>query len=181
MHDLKLFTLGHSNNSSDDFVNLLNHYGIKVLVDIRMIPFSSRYSHFSQDALRSSMERNNIIYHWAGRQLGGRRKPNAESIHRALQDDALRGYADHMQTDGFKKSASQLMQLAASHCLAIMCAEKSPQHCHRNLLADYLSLQAVKVIHAVDVKENYLHQISPLARRESAKLIYDRFVTDTLF
>lgn len=57
-----------------------------------------------------------------------------------------------------------------------MCAEADPMHCHRSLIADYLVLQGVKVLHIL--RDMILeHQLSPYARRESLQLIYDRHVT----
>ena len=122
---------------------------------------------------RRAMEELDIVYHWAGRQLGGHRPARPHSAHRALEE-GLRGYADYMETDFFQQSAAQLINLAAKSPTAMLCAEISPQRCHRRLIADYLVLRGAEVIHLIAVGDACVHHLSPEARRESAQLIYDR-------
>ena len=174
-----LYTLGHGDRSMEEFVPLLTGQAIQTLVDVRAQPHSSRFPHFSMDALRKSMEEFEIVYHWAGRQLGGRRATRPDSPHRALEE-GLRGYADYMETEYFQKNATQLVNLAASSRTAVFCAEKAPERCHRRLIADYLVLKGMEVIHLVAPDDARVHQLSREARRESAQLIYDRHLTGEL-
>jgi hypothetical protein len=86
------------------------------------------------------------------------------------------GYADYMETDRFEKGATQLVNLAARSPTAMLCAERAPERCHRRLIADYLTLRGVEVIHLIERTEARVHSLSSEARRESAQLIYDRHV-----
>jgi uncharacterized protein (DUF488 family) len=174
-----LYTLGHGNRPLDEFLPLLTDQAIQSLVDVRAQPHSRRFPHFSMDALREAMEKLGIVYHWAGRQLGGRRSAEPDSRHHAL-DQELRGYADYMESDRFQESATQLVNLATKSTTAILCAERSPERCHRKLIADYLTLRGVEVIHLLDRHDARIHQLSLEARRESAQLIYDRHVNAEL-
>lgn len=174
-----LYTIGHGNRSIGELISLLQERNIQALVDIRAQPHSRRFPHFSMDPLRESLDSAGIQYHWAGRHLGGRRTAQTDSSHQALQE-GLRGYADHMLTDTFHKAATQLVNMAAKTNLAILCAERLPQDCHRRLIADYLTLQGVEVIHLIAENESRPHQLSPEARRESAQLIYDRNISGEL-
>jgi uncharacterized protein (DUF488 family) len=131
------------------------------------------------EALREGMDELGIVYHWAGRQLGGRRSARPGSRHGAL-DEGLRGYADYMETDRFHKSAVQLVNLGARSPTVMLCAERSPERCHRRLIADYLTLQGVEVIHLIERDDARVHSLSSEARRESAQLIYDRHVNAEL-
>ena len=179
MRAATLYTVGHGNRPMDEFIPLLLERAIETLVDVRAQPHSSRFPHFTMDALREAMEEFGIVYHWAGRQLGGRRSAQPDSRHGAL-DEELRGYADYMETDRFQKSAAQLVNLAARSPTAMLCAERSPGRCHRRLIADYLTLQGVEVIHLIEGNDARVHSLSPEARRESAQLIYDRHVNAEL-
>lgn len=172
-----LYTLGHSNRSLEDFIVLLDAAGIRTLVDVRAQPQSARHPHFAQDSLRDALGGVGIDYHWAGRQLGGQRSTRADSPHTALQEDGLRGFADYMDGDAFKKAAVQLIGLARRAPCAILCAERDPLHCHRSLIADYLTLQGVEVQHLINPGETRAHQLRSEARRESRQLIYDRHTT----
>lgn len=174
-----LYTIGHSNRSLEAFVGLLQTAGIRTLVDVRQQPQSSRHPQFGQDNLRTALAEKGIEYHWAGRQLGGHRTPRTDSVHTALADDSMRGYADYMESEAFKKGITQLINLAGRASTAIMCAERDPRHCHRSLIADYLTLQGVDVIHLLDT-EPQPHQLRAEVRRESQQLVYDRFATAEL-
>jgi len=170
-----LYTIGHGNRPMDEFIPLLVERAIQTLVDVRAQPHSSRFPHFTMEALREGMDELGIVYHWAGRQLGGRRSARPDSRHGAL-DEGLRGYADYMETDRFHKSAVQLVNLAARSPTVMLCAERSSERCHRRLIADYLTLQGVEVIHLIERNDARVHSLSSEARRESAQLIYDRHV-----
>ncbi len=179
MNTLTLYTVGHSNRKLEELMALLKHANIDTLVDVRAQPHSRRHPQFNEAALRAACENAGMIYHWAGRQLGGMRAPHPYSSHVALEE-GRRGFADYMETDAFKKGAAQLQQLAARGVCAMLCAERDPMQCHRALIADYLSLQAVRVVHLIALGESQEHMLSPGARRESAALIYDRQATGRL-
>lgn len=180
MSDAPLYTVGHSNRALEELLELLRQAGVQTLVDVRARPYSDRYPHFSGDALRKGVEAASLVYHWAGRQIGARRPPRSDSPHAALTNEALRGYADYMDTDEFKRGVAQLRRLAARAPTAILCAERLPEDCHRSLIADYLTLQGARVLHLIGSGETREHQLRPEARRESGQLIYDRNVTRTL-
>lgn len=168
-----LYTIGHGDRSLEELLTLLREVDIRALVDVRAQPHSSRHPQFSAAALRAALEEAGILYHWAGRQLGGRRPPRTASRHQALEAQ-LRGYADHMDGAGFRQDALQLQRMAGQGATAMLCAERDPGHCHRRLIADYLSLQGLRVVHLLAPGKQQEHLLSPEARRESAELIYDR-------
>ena len=174
-----LYTVGHSNRSLEALLDLLVSAGVETLIDVRAHPGSRHNPQFDEAKLRRGVESAGITYHWAGRQLGGRRSPRPDSPHRALEP-AVRGYADYMQSDAFAQAATQLLRLAATAPAVILCAERLPEQCHRRLIADYLTLQGAKVIHLIDEAVQRDHLLSPELRRESSTLIYDRNTSGTL-
>ena len=174
-----LYTIGHGTRRIGELIALLQEAGVVTLVDVRAQPRSRHNPQFNDDALRLACENADIVYHWAGRQLGGMRAPRPDSPHRAL-DEGLRGFADHMDTDAFQKGAAQLQNLATRDSCAILCAERDPARCHRSLIADYLTLQGWRVLHLLTPGETREHLLSPAARRESAALVYDRQVSGEL-
>ncbi|MBI3546393.1 MAG: DUF488 domain-containing protein [Gammaproteobacteria bacterium] len=179
MSTLMLYTVGHSTRPLEELVTLLKSAHVATLVDVRAQPRSQHNPQFNDSSLRAACEQAGMIYHWAGRQLGGMRAPQANSPHRALAE-GRRGFADYMDSEVFKKGAAQLQQWAARGVCAMLCAERDPAHCHRALIADYLSLQGLRVVHLIAANESHEHLLSPQARRESAALIYDRQTTGRL-
>lgn len=159
-------------------MQLLQERGVEALVDIRAHPDSRRNPQFSEASLRAACEAAGVVYHWTGRQLGGMRKAAVNSPHVALQDEGMRGYADYMGTEAFQTAAAQLLRMGATKRIAMMCAEKRAQQCHRWLISDYLTLQGVEVLHITGAGQSEAHQLSAEARRESVKLVYDRHATE---
>jgi uncharacterized protein (DUF488 family) len=174
-----LYTVGHGNRKIEELISLLKEAGVDTLVDVRAQPRSRHNPQFNDDALRLACDNAGIVYHWAGKQLGGMRVPRPDSPHLALQEGS-RGFADHMDTESFRKGAAQLQNLAGRGVCAILCAELDPARCHRSLIADYLTLQGTRVVHLIAPGEAREHALSPAARRESAALVYDRLVSGEL-
>lgn len=177
----KIYTIGHSDRDADEFLSLLNKHGIGILIDIRAYPHSSRFPYFSQDVLRKHINNAGIDYHWAGKQLGGMRKPEVPDSHPALSSASFRGFAEHMNTEEFQKAIVHLKNLAAKSPTAIMCAEKQAGNCHRSLISDYLTFKNIQVEHIIDETTTIIHSLSDLARSESSMLIYDRNMSGNLF
>lgn len=170
-----LYTICHSDRSQSQLIDLLQQHDITTLVDIRSHPHSKHHPQLDQDELRHGLTINNIVYHWAGRQLGGLRQGNADSIHRTIET-GLRSFADYMSTLEFECAASQLQNLSGKGVAVILCAEKNPEHCQRSLIADYLLLNGMEVAHIIDENLVHNHNLRPEARRESATLVYDQSV-----
>ena len=173
METVTLYSIGHGDRSLEELLGMLRAAGVKALVDVRAQPHSSRHPWFSGAALRAALEGAGMVYHWAGRQLGGHRPPRPGSRHLALSGD-LRGYADFMESGDFRKGVLQLERLATQAPTAMLCAEREPAHCHRRLIADHLLLQGVQVVHLYAPGDGREHLLSPEARRDSADLVYDR-------
>lgn len=175
-----LFTVGHSDRALTGLLAVLGEVHVATLVDIRAWPRSQRHPHFDTERLRNAVEGEGMVYHWAGRNLGGRRAPRPRSRHTALADEGLRGFADHMESDEFQRAATQLMALAVRAPVAVLCAERNPDQCHRSLLSDYLMLKGMQVVHLLELSERRDHMPSPALRRETAHPVYDRHTTGTL-
>lgn len=180
MHRATISTVGHTNRSVDELLALLDGAGIETIVDVRSYPRSRRCPQFDEHWLRSALEASGKVYHWAGRQLGGLRRCEPDSPHIALAKKGLRGFADYMDREPFARAAARLVNIAYRAPTAILCAERLPQHCHRSLIADYLSLQGLSVVHLVAPTERREHHLRAEARRGSGGLIYDRHTTSGL-
>lgn len=105
--------------------------------------------------------------------LGGRRRARPDSVHTAWRSAGFRGYADHMETEEFRRALGELVETAARERCAIMCAEAVPWRCHRSLVADALVARGVEVRHIVGEGEAKPHVMPPFARVEGERIVYD--------
>jgi uncharacterized protein (DUF488 family) len=170
---MTVYTIGHGNRAFEEFAGLLRAAAIECLVDVRAYPASRRHPQFSRDALEGSLAAAGVRYAWEGKTLGGRRKAAADSPHIALRSPGFRAYADYMATEEFRAGLQRLLGMAGSGRVAIMCAERLPWECHRNLISDSLVARGTRVLHLMDRGEGREHTLNPVARLEGERLIYD--------
>jgi uncharacterized protein (DUF488 family) len=186
---MRIWTIGHSTRNIDDFISLLEANGIKLLADVRSLPGSKRYPQFNKETLAQSLNARRICYeHFP--ELGGRRKPNADSRNTAWRNASFRGYADYMETEEFRKGVERVLALARNDGLgsrrndrdgletvtpwtaAIMCAEAVWWRCHRSLISDYLKARGIEVIHILDTNKTEPHPFTSAARIIDGALSY---------
>lgn len=167
-----IWTVGHSTRSIEEFNHILNTHEIKMLADVRTFPGSRRYPQFNHQDLSNSLQSIGIQYVHL-RELGGRRKAHADSKNMAWNNAGFRGYADHMETDEFKKGIEALLELAARQRTAVMCAEAVWWRCHRSLISDYLKSHGVTIVHIIDEKKIEEHPYTSVARIVNGELTYE--------
>ena len=163
-------TIGHSTRTHEAFVALLKEHTVEILVDVRRWPTSKRYPHFQREALAASLNHEQVGYTWRG-DLGGFRKPAADSQNTAWKVGAFRAYADFMLTPEFERIMGEMAQLAASKRIAIMCAEAVPWRCHRQLLADAFLVRGFPVSHIMS-DGCHEHHLPPFASAKGTKIFY---------
>lgn len=168
---VKIWTVGHSTRSGEEFTQILKAHAIEVLVDVRTYPGSRRYPQFNRDALSESLGGAGIKYKHEPR-LGGRRSPRPDSHNTAWRNSQFRGYADHMETEEFKSGVRELIELSSGARVAVMCAEAVWWRCHRSLIADYLKAEGHEVVHIIDEKRTEEHPFTSAARIVDGKLSY---------
>lgn len=168
---MKIWTVGHSTRGGEEFVQILLTNRIEVLVDVRTFPMSRRYPQFNRETLAATLKERGIDYKHEPR-LGGRRKPRPDSHNSAWRNEQFRGYADHMETEEFKNGVRELLELASSKRVAVMCAEAVWWRCHRSLIADYLKAEGHDVIHIIDEKKTEEHPFTSAAMLVDGKLSY---------
>jgi uncharacterized protein (DUF488 family) len=168
----RIWTIGHSTREIDVFISLLEENGIKLLADVRSLPGSKRYPQFNREALAESLNAHGIRYeHFA--ELGGRRKPKADSRNVAWRNASFRGYADYMETEQFHKGVERLLAVAGeAGPAAIMCAEAVWWRCHRALISDYLKARGIGVLHILDANKTEAHPFTSAAHLIDGTLSY---------
>lgn len=169
--DLAIYTIGHSNREIDEFIALLNNNKIDVLIDVRKLPGSTKYPHFNQEELSLSLGSVDILYIHL-KELGGRRKPDKDSVNTIWKNKSFQAYADYMATAEFLKGMDRLLDYAKKKRVAIMCSEAVWWRCHRALIADYLKSIGVDVYHVMNATSNQPHPFTSAARIRDGKLFY---------
>lgn len=168
---LLVCTIGHSNRSLAEFLELLAQNEVQHILDVRTVPRSRRNPQFAQENLPASLQAAGIAYtHLPA--LGGLRHTRADSPNKAWRNLSFRGYADYMQTPEFKQGLEQAMQLAASGRCALMCAEAVPWRCHRSMIADALLVRGIAVEDIIGPRGRRAHALTSFAQVEGEEITY---------
>lgn len=140
----EVLTIGHSAHSIERFLELLHGAGVTAVADVRSAPYSRHVPQFNHDALKAALRRAGLAYVHLGRELGGR--PQDRSRYR----DGVVDYEAIARTEPFQAGLQRVLDGAATHRVAVMCAEADPLGCHRCLLvARALAAQGVPVRHVL--------------------------------
>lgn len=140
----KIWSVGHSTRSQDDFIALLVENRIQLLVDVRHHPGSKKHPHFFKDRMAEWLPKNGIEYkHLVN--LGGRRKAENHLRNNGWRVASFKAHADHMESGAFEDALSDLKTVALKKRTAYMCAEAVWWKCHRRLISDVLKVDGWKV------------------------------------
>lgn len=173
-----VLTIGHSTRPIGSFTDLLRAHQVRRLVDVRTVPRSRHNPQFNREALAAVLADGNIDYTHMP-ELGGFRKPAADSTNLGWRNASFRGYADYMQTAAFAQSLDALIALATVQRTAIMCAEAVPWRCHRSLIADALLAHGVRSDEIVSATRLAPHALTAFAAVDGDKITYP--IKDQLF
>lgn len=129
-----IYTLGTGLRSIEDFIEILNAYGIEAVIDVRSFP-KSKLEHFSRINLELKLTEEIFEYHFMGKELGGLRKG---------------GYENYTNTKEFKEGINKLEGIAAGKISVVICAEHFPWKCHRKFIARALQKKGWTIEHIID-------------------------------
>jgi uncharacterized protein (DUF488 family) len=158
----EILTIGHSTHEVERFVDLLQRSRIARLVDVRTVPRSRRMPWFAGESLASLLPAAGIEY-VHDKRLGGFRKPRPDTVNTGWRVEAVRGYADHMESEDFRAAITRLEALAMSARTTVMCAEAQWTRCHRRLIADALVVRGWSVLHIDSRAGTEPHALTPFA------------------
>lgn len=166
-----IYTIGHSTHPIEEFIRILNTYGIEEVIDVRTIPKSRHNPQFNEEALREELRKHGIGYvRLEG--LGGLRHRAKTSVNTAWKNASFRGYADYMQTPEFARAIDELIGLAREKRVAIMCAEAVPWRCHRSLIGDALLARNIDVEDIMSENSVKPHRLTPWAKVDGVSVSY---------
>jgi uncharacterized protein (DUF488 family) len=125
----EIFSVGHSNQTLEQFIELLKQHEIEAVVDTRSYPVSKFASQFNRSVLQQVLPHHSMRYVFRGEELGGR--PRGEEFY---DDDGHVLYSRVAQADSFLDGINRLVRGVRKYRITLLCSEENPEHCHRRLL-----------------------------------------------
>ena len=136
MEKMKLFTIGFTQKSAEAFFNAVKNSGAERIVDVRLNNTSQLAGFTKQDDLRFFLRQICGLDYQHELLLA----PTADILEaykkkRIGWDDFERHFLDLIRHRRIEKTVSK--EILGGGCL--LCSEAAPHHCHRRLVAEYLS------------------------------------------
>jgi uncharacterized protein (DUF488 family) len=130
---LRLFTIGYERATQDEVIAALGAAEVKRVIDVRALPLSRRPG-FSKTALGTALREHGIDY--VHLKALGTPPDGREAARRGRHAEMATIYRDALAEPAAIVAAEQVRGLAAEMPTALLCFEREPTHCHRQVLID---------------------------------------------
>lgn len=121
----RLYTIGHSNQTQEEFLSILSTHHIDCVVDVRSVPASKYAPQFNLEELRWFLKHNSIQYLHFGDEFGARRTD-------CINQDGQVDFEEAVKTPLFLSGVERLKKgMEKGFHITLMCSEANPLECHR--------------------------------------------------
>lgn len=146
-----LFSVGHSNQTVESFLEEIKSFGIDCIVDVRSVPYSKFTPQFNAETLGAVLKRNDIAYLPFGLEFGARRTDSFDydNLLGARFPDNQVVFELAVQSPAFLRGVDRVQNgLERGYHIALMCSEAEPLDCHRfSLVSRYFNDHGYDVRH----------------------------------
>ncbi|HEY0315733.1 MAG TPA: DUF488 domain-containing protein [Sphingomonas sp.] len=136
---MKLYTIGYEGATQADLIAALETAGVRRLIDVRQLPLSRRPG-FSKTPLRMALAEHGIDY--VHLKALGTPPEGREAARRGRHEEMARIYRATLADPAAMMAAEQMKALASEAPSALLCFEREPAHCHRQVLIDEVAADA---------------------------------------
>lgn len=166
------YTMGFSNRTWEQTIQIVGAFEIQRLVDIRTLPGSKHTPQFNLEHMQEALPKAGIEYLHM-KSLGGLRKPDKDSdINSAWKNDGFRGYADYMQTPQFEAALNKLIEFLKEKTTAYCCTEAVFWRCHRQLVSDVLLVRGYRIGHIFNASKVEEHKLTKFVKANGTRVTY---------
>lgn len=158
-----IYSVGHSNQSVEAFLEEIQSFRINCIVDVRSVPYSKFTPQFNAESLGAILKQNGINYLPFGKEFGARRTDAFD------YDNFLSaGFPDNQvvfelaaKSPSFLAGVERIrVGLSKGFRIALMCSEADPLECHRfSFVSRYFFEQGYNVIHILSKDQSETHKV----------------------
>ena len=142
-----IYTIGHSTHPIEYFLELISHYKITCVVDVRSLPASRFNPQYNKNALSNFLRTHGIAYLHLGEEFGAR-----QSAADLLDEEGKVDFEKMRSSIRFKKGLDRLEKgVSENYTIALMCSEADPLQCHRFSMIS-VALTDIEVSHILKDK-----------------------------
>jgi uncharacterized protein (DUF488 family) len=127
----RIYSVGYEGTTAEELANRLAEYGVSLLVDVRLQPWSRRPG-FSKQPLSVALAMAGIEY--VHEPLFGNPPENREA-YRQGDPAAVQVVRDRLERKG-QTALDKLIREARYRDVAVLCVERESSRCHRQVVTD---------------------------------------------
>lgn len=132
----QLFSVGHSNQSIEEFYQLLESQRIDCILDVRSMPYSKYTPQFNGEFLSSWLKKQGVLYVPFGKHFGARRSDCLKEttfVKKGVKETKPQvNFELCVTTPDFLYGVERLNKaLDQNRRVSLMCSEEDPLGCHR--------------------------------------------------
>lgn len=127
---MEIYTIGHSNYTTEKLIAMLRYHNIDCVVDIRGIPYSKYNIQFNKEVIKSTLTQAGFVYIYMAKEFAANRenKISYNSI----------GYADFEKVINENDFINGIRRLKSGcekgYKIVLLGAMQDPKRCHRSIL-----------------------------------------------
>ncbi|MDU1314846.1 MAG: DUF488 domain-containing protein [Clostridium septicum] len=144
---MDVFTIGHSNYTVEKLIDMLKHYDINCVVDIRGTPYSKYNIQFDKENIKYTLNKEGFIYIYMAKELAAKRE-NKISYNNEGYSDFEKVVYENEFINGIKRLKDGCTK---GYRIALLGAMQDPIRCHRSILVGRaLRKEGFNVKHIID-------------------------------
>lgn len=144
---MDIFTIGHSNYTVEKLIDMLKHYYINCVVDIRGTPYSKYNIQFDKENIKYTLNKEGFIYIYMAKELAAKRE-NKISYNNEGYSDFEKVVYENEFINGIKRLKDGCTK---GYRIALLGAMQDPIRCHRSILVGRaLRKEGFNVKHIID-------------------------------
>jgi uncharacterized protein (DUF488 family) len=137
----RIYTIGSSVHTTEEFISLLNKYRINTVADVRSVPYSQHTPQFNREVLSRILKENSINYLDFGKEFGARRKEDDAYTNNRVDFKKVIKLPDFIS--GIERINTGIIK---GYTIALLCTEKNPLDCHRFSLVSKALVDTLDII-----------------------------------
>ena len=127
---MEIYTVGHSNYTVERLIDMLKHYNINCVVDIRGTPYSKYNIQFDKETIRYTLSKAGFIYIYMAKELAAKRI-NKQSYKEEGYSDFEKVIKENEFIEGIERLKNGCNK---GYKIALLGAMQEPIRCHRSIL-----------------------------------------------
>jgi uncharacterized protein (DUF488 family) len=161
-----LATIGYEKADLEDFIAALQHASVECLIDVRALPLSRKRG-FSKTTLSQALEAVGIRY--IHLKALGDPKDGRDAARAGRYAEFNRIYCKQLATPAARDALTQAGGAALESKCCLLCYERTPEHCHRKVVAETLAQAYNVTVHHLFVNQS----VTDREQRKERRIDFD--------